>query len=120
MNRHSRRLTQPFGRRFAPPPSLLPRTLCVQFLTILFKLKSQVFEQAVIETPAGLNRLVDLLTSDESICDESVRNEVLLLLTGMVEKSEVVRKLVAFSEGFDRLFSIIEVRMDDKSETRQI
>jgi hypothetical protein len=83
-------------------------------------LKSQVFEQAVIETPAGLNRLVDLLTSDESICDESVRNEVLLLLTGMVEKSEVVRKLVAFSEGFDRLFSIIEVRMDDKSETRQI
>jgi hypothetical protein len=77
-------------------------------------LKSQVFEQAVIETPSGLNRLVDLLTSDESICDESVRNEVLLLLTGMVEKSEVVRKLVAFSEGFDRLFSIIEVRMDKK------
>ncbi|GMH49112.1 hypothetical protein TrRE_jg10454, partial [Triparma retinervis] len=87
---------------------VVARTLCVQFLTILFKLKSQVFEQAVIETPAGLNRLVDLLTSDESICDESVRNEVLLLLTGMVEKSEVVRKLVAFSEGFDRLFSIIE------------
>lgn len=71
----------------------------MQLLTILFNLKSSQFESSVISTPSGLNRLVDLLTADESVCEESVRNEIILLLTGMAEASEIVRKLVAFSEG---------------------
>jgi len=81
------------------------RTLAVQLLTTLHSLKSADFESTLIATPSGLNTLTDLLATD---VDESVRNEVVLLLTEMSTISPSVRKLVTFSEGFDRLFEIIK------------
>ena len=83
------------------------RTSCATLMTKIHSLRPQAFESDVISTPNGLNRLVDLLSHDEEIVDESVRNEILLLLITLTKSSETTRKLVAFNEGFDRLFSII-------------
>ena len=70
-------------------PDAHARTTCVSLLRALFKLRPGQVTSGVVETPEGLNRLVDLLTTDERAVDESVRNEALLLLTDMAEASEV-------------------------------
>ena len=87
---------------------IVARTTCVSLMKTLHRIRPNQFESDLIATPSGLNRLVDLLSHDSEICFESVRNEIVLLMIDLTRSSEVTRKLVAFNEGFDRLFSIID------------
>ena len=88
-------------------PSPYSRTLCVRLLSALHSSRPLSFVSDLTSTPGAINNLVDLLTADRNVAAESVRNEVLLLLKEMCGGSETVRKLLAFEEGFDKIFDIV-------------
>ena len=58
--------------------------------------------QAILASPMGVVRLMDLLMEREV-----VRNEALLLLIGLSRASVDIQKIAAFEGAFDRLLTII-------------
>lgn len=58
--------------------------------------------QAILGTPLGVTRLMELLGEQEVL-----RNEALLLLTQLAAGSSDLQKIAAFEGAFDRLFGII-------------
>ena len=78
------------------------RLLAIQVLAALFRANPTAANAALLSCSAGLRRLVGVL-DDPS---EETRNEALLLLVRVTETSEEARSVVAFEEGFDKLFRL--------------
>ncbi|KAI8909179.1 p115 like vesicle tethering protein [Gorgonomyces haynaldii] len=76
---------------------------CVQFLTTLLNNSRLQFQEAVMTSPMGVSRLIDLLDDHREI----IRNEGLLLLISVTEQNADIQKVVAFENAFERLFTII-------------
>lgn len=75
-------------------------TLCL--LTMLSRNSSVRLQEAVLATPQGLTRLMDMLQDREVI-----RNEALLLLTFLTRSAEEIQKIAVFEGVFEKLFNII-------------
>ncbi|KAI8923994.1 p115 like vesicle tethering protein [Entophlyctis helioformis] len=75
----------------------------VQFLTTLLGNSSTHFQDAVLTSPMGISRLIDLLDDRREI----IRNEGLLLLISLTKSNAEIQKIIAFENAFERLLSII-------------
>ena len=60
--------------------------------------------QAILAAPQGVVRLMDLLGDPHEV----IRNEALLLLTGLTRASADIQKIAAFEGAFDRILHILE------------
>ena len=60
-------------------------------------------EQAILAAPMGVVRLMDLLGD----AHEVIRNEAVLLLTGLTRASADIQKIAAFEGAFDRILQIL-------------
>ena len=74
----------------------------VQLLVALASPCAHFLRGAVMSSPTGVGRLMDMMTEREVI-----RNETLLLLVCLTRQSEDLRKLVAFEGAFERCFNIV-------------
>ena len=74
-------------------------------LTSLLQVCSHTLQQHFLGSPTAVAKLMDLLTSSESM--EAERNESLLLLTGLCKANVEIQKLVVFEGAFDVVFNII-------------
>eukprot|EP00850_Spirogloea_muscicola_P018952 SM000179S03424 [mRNA] locus=s179:212840:217911:- [translate_table: standard] len=59
-------------------------------------------QEAILATPQGVTRLMDMMLEREVI-----RNETLLLLINLTRSAEEIQKIVVFEGAFDRLFNIM-------------
>eukprot|EP00903_Cladosiphon_okamuranus_P005357 g5352.t1 len=75
----------------------------VQVLQALQISSAESLEACILECPAGLQALVEVLRDPR----EEVRNEVILFLGRLTRSNLEVKKFVAFQEGFERLFDIM-------------
>ncbi|KAI6646193.1 hypothetical protein LOD99_9400 [Oopsacas minuta] len=60
-------------------------------------------QECLLSSPGAISHLMDILDKQDII-----RNEVLLVLSGVCESNPQIQKLIAFESGFDRLLSIVE------------
>ncbi|KAF6169320.1 hypothetical protein GIB67_013750 [Kingdonia uniflora] len=60
-------------------------------------------QEAILSTPRGITRLMDMLMDREVI-----RIEALLLLTFLTREAEEIQKIVVFEGAFEKIFSIIK------------
>ena len=74
----------------------------VQLLAALASPCAHFLRGAVMSSPTGVGRLMDMMTEREVI-----RNETLLLLVSLTRQSEDLRKLVAFEGAFERCFNVV-------------
>eukprot|EP00873_Tetraselmis_striata_P011622 jgi/Tetstr1/431886/TSEL_021376.t2 len=74
----------------------------VQLLTVLLSSSSYRLQDAILASPMGVVRLMDMMMDREVI-----RNEALLLLVALTRANEEVQKIAAFEGAFERLFNII-------------
>jgi len=58
--------------------------------------------QAILGSPLGVIRLMDLLNEQEVL-----RNEALLILQHLASTNAEIQKIIVFEGAFDRLFNII-------------
>ena len=73
-----------------------------QLLTALASRVAHTLRGAVMASPTGVAKLMDMMLEREVI-----RNETLLLLVRLTSESEDLRKIVAFEGAFERCFNII-------------
>lgn len=74
----------------------------LRLLTMLSTNSSVRLQEAVLATPQGLTRLMDMMQDREVI-----RNEALLLLTYLTRSAEEIQKIAVFEGVFEKLFNII-------------
>lgn len=79
------------------------RYYTTQLVTILLTNKSDDLQNAILQSPMGISRLMDLLLDPREI----VRNEALLLLLELTKSNQEIQKIVAFEGAFERLLDII-------------
>lgn len=60
--------------------------------------------QAILAAPMGVVRLMDLLGDSHEV----IRNEAILLLSGLTRSSADIQKIVAFEGAFERVLQILE------------
>ncbi len=75
----------------------------IAFLTTLLQTATQKLQDAILTSPLGISRLIDLLNDHREI----IRNEGLLLLIELTKSNADIQKIVAFENAFDRVFTII-------------
>ncbi|KAL7624765.1 Vesicle-mediated ER to Golgi transport protein [Parahypoxylon ruwenzoriense] len=80
------------------------RLYSLQLLLAILSARTERTEICVFTAPLGISRLVSVLDDRR----DAVRNEALTLLTYLTPSSPDIQKLVAFSNVFGRVFSIIE------------
>ncbi len=81
-----------------------PRLYCMQLLGAILSARTERTEECIFTAPLGIPRLVATLDDRR----DAIRNEGINLLTGLTPSSVDIQKLVAFENGFDRIFAIIE------------
>ncbi|KAH9312359.1 hypothetical protein KI387_027394, partial [Taxus chinensis] len=79
------------------------RYYTLQLLTALITNCRTRLQEAILATPRGLTRLMDMLMDREVI-----RNEALLLLTFLTREAEEIQKIVVFEGAFEKIFNIIK------------
>ncbi|XP_043723707.1 golgin candidate 6-like isoform X2 [Telopea speciosissima] len=79
------------------------RYYTLQLLTALLTYSPNRLQEAILTTPRGITRLMDMLMDREVI-----RNEALLLLTHLTREAEEIQKIVVFEGAFEKIFSIIK------------
>ncbi|XP_031485499.1 golgin candidate 6 [Nymphaea colorata] len=79
------------------------RYYTLQLLTSLLTNSPHRLQEAILATPRGLTRLMDMLMDREVI-----RNEALLLLTYLTREAEEIQKIVVFEGGFEKIFAIVK------------
>lgn len=79
------------------------RYYTLQLLTALLSNSLNRLQEAILTTPQGITRLMDMLLDREVI-----RNEALLLLTYLTREAEEIQKIVVFEGAFEKIFSIIK------------
>ncbi|XP_011629264.1 golgin candidate 6 [Amborella trichopoda] len=79
------------------------RYYTLQTLTALLTNSPNRLQEAILATPRGITRLMDMLMDREVL-----RNEALLLLTYLTREAEEIQKIVVFEGAFEKIFSIIK------------
>ena len=74
-------------------------------LTAMLKNCLSEVQEAVLVSPMGISRIMDLLSDSREV----VRNDALLLLLQLTRSNRQIQKIVAFDNAFDRLLGIIQV-----------
>eukprot|EP00795_Rhopilema_esculentum_P008104 gene8104-14020_t len=75
----------------------------VKLLTVLLRNQGNQIQQAILVSPLGVSRLMDLLADNREV----IRNDGLLLLIQLTKGNAAIQKIVAFENAFDRLFEVI-------------
>jgi hypothetical protein len=73
-------------------------------LTTLLKNCLAEVQEAVLVSPMGISRVMDLLSDSREV----VRNDALLLLLQLTRSNRQIQKIVAFDNAFDRLLGVIQ------------
>ena len=89
-----------------PISDFYTRFNALKCLNSLLHLYAHRLQQFVLGSPTAMAKLMDLLTSEESM--EVERNESLLLLIGLCKANVEIQKLVVFEGVFDVVFNIVE------------
>ncbi|KAL1360052.1 golgin candidate 6 isoform X4 [Arachis hypogaea] len=76
----------------------------LQLLTALLTNSSQRLQEAILNIPRGITRLMDMLMDREL---QVIRNEALLLLTHLTREAGDIQKIVIFEGAFEKILSII-------------
>ncbi|CAF1398635.1 unnamed protein product [Adineta steineri] len=80
------------------------RRAAIRFLTALLTNCTKVLQEIILESgPMGVSKLVDLLQDEREV----IRNDALLLLQILTQSNANIQKIVAFENGFERLFEIL-------------
>ncbi|RKO90358.1 p115 like vesicle tethering protein [Blyttiomyces helicus] len=79
------------------------RFYTVQLLTTLLQNIGTRLQEAILTSPLGISRLIDLLDDRREI----IRNEGLLLLIALTQSNAEIQKIIAFENAFERLLGII-------------
>eukprot|EP01114_Cavostelium_apophysatum_P021398 TRINITY_DN7452_c0_g1_i1.p1 TRINITY_DN7452_c0_g1~~TRINITY_DN7452_c0_g1_i1.p1 ORF type:complete len:901 (+),score=274.81 TRINITY_DN7452_c0_g1_i1:141-2843(+) len=74
-----------------------------QLLRLLLSSRASQLQQAILVSPMGIARLMDLLRDNR----ELVRNEALLLLLGLTKSNQEIQKIITFEGAFEILLNII-------------
>ncbi|KAI9891999.1 MAG: hypothetical protein M1814_002194 [Vezdaea aestivalis] len=85
-------------------PEFYSRLYALQILSAILALRPERTQECVFTAPLGISRLVATLDDKR----EAVKNEGLILLTGLTPSSPELQKLVAFENAFERVFRLIE------------
>lgn len=72
-------------------------------LWILLQNKQAEVQEAVLVSPMGISRVMDLLLDSREV----IRNDALLLLAELTKSNKQIQKIVAFENAFDRILAII-------------
>ena len=83
--------------------SLYAKTQAIQLLSRLTTNQPTLLHSQILSAPDGLHRIIDLLTSEESI-----RNEALLLCTTMARTNTASARLMIFGETYEKVFDIAQ------------
>lgn len=73
-------------------------------LTAMLKNNLAEMQEAVLVSPMGISRIMDLLSDSREV----VRNDALLLLLQLTCNNRQIQKIVAFDNAFDRLLGVIQ------------
>ena len=73
-------------------------------LTAMLKNCLVEVQEAVLVSPMGISRIMDLLSDSREV----VRNDALLLLLQLTRSNRQIQKIVAFDNAFDRLLAVIQ------------
>lgn len=73
-------------------------------LTAMLKNSLTEVQEAVLVSPMGISRIMDLLSDSREV----VRNDALLLLLQLTRNNRQIQKIVAFDNAFDRLLGVIQ------------
>nr|XP_053654796.1 LOW QUALITY PROTEIN: general vesicular transport factor p115-like [Cherax quadricarinatus] len=76
----------------------------VKLLTNLLKNRPKDLQEVILIIPSGVSKLMDLLSDSREV----IRNDTLLLLTQLTKSNTNLQKIVAFENGYDHMFEIIE------------
>ncbi|CAF1188763.1 unnamed protein product [Rotaria magnacalcarata] len=80
------------------------RRTAIKFLTVLLTNCTKLLQDIILESgPMGVSKLVDLLQDEREV----IRNDTLLLLQILTRSNANIQKIVAFENGFERLFEIL-------------
>ncbi|CAF1143634.1 unnamed protein product [Adineta ricciae] len=80
------------------------RRSAIRFLTALLTNCPKELQEIILESgPMGVSKLVDLLQDEREV----IRNDALLLLQILTRSNANIQKIVAFENGFERLFEIL-------------
>ncbi|CAF1054536.1 unnamed protein product [Rotaria sp. Silwood1] len=80
------------------------RRSAIRFLTALLTNCTKELQDIILESgPMGVSKLVDLLQDEREV----IRNDALLLLQILTRSNTNIQKIVAFENGFERLFEIL-------------
>lgn len=77
----------------------------VKLLTVLIKSRTKDIQNIILESPMAFSKLMDLLNDTREI----IRNESIVFLKYLVKGNLNIQKIMAFENGFERLFEVIEV-----------
>ncbi|ANZ76232.1 BA75_03231T0 [Komagataella pastoris] len=77
----------------------------IQILEALVSCRPSRSKECIVSSPLGTPLLVSLLDDP----NEPIRNEIILLLMGLVNQNNNIQKLVVFQNCFDKLFEIIHL-----------
>ena len=72
-------------------------------LWVLLQNKRSEMQEAVLVSPMGISRIMDLLLDSREV----IRNDAILLLSELTSANKQIQKIVAFENAFDRLLAII-------------
>ena len=76
-------------------------TTCL--ITTLLSNKLSDVQEAILVSPMGISRMMDLLVDSREV----IRNDALLLLLQLTRSNGQIQKIVAFENAFDRLLAIM-------------
>ncbi|OQR72599.1 general vesicular transport factor p115-like [Tropilaelaps mercedesae] len=79
------------------------RWSAIKLLSGLVLHQTKQMQNAVLSSPMGISRLMDLLVDSREV----IRNDALLMLTQLTKNNANIQKIVAFESAFDRLLDII-------------
>ncbi|KAK5940313.1 Vesicle-mediated ER to Golgi transport protein [Knufia obscura] len=80
------------------------RLYALQILSQVCAARPQRAQEAISAAPDGPSRIIEVMKDKR----EAVRNEALLLLIAITPTSAELQKVVAYEEGFDHVFAIID------------
>ncbi|XP_071524223.1 general vesicular transport factor p115 isoform X3 [Panulirus ornatus] len=76
----------------------------VKLLTNLLKNRPKDLQEVILVIPSGVSKLMDLLSDSREV----IRNDTLLLLTQLTKSNTNLQKIVAFENGYDHIFEVIQ------------
>ena len=83
---------------------LFVRLGAVQLLIIINRHQSRELQDSILFNPTAIMQLMDMLGDKE----EMIRNEVLLLITGLASSNAEIQKIASINGAFERLFDIMK------------